>query len=83
LVELTAELLVLLLLFFAGALVLFCAGLETGLAATGAVCAANIRGMEATAKAIVANNLVFIFSLPGGPIARLQIHIAPDRRITR
>jgi hypothetical protein len=63
------------LLVLAGTVVL--EEVPAGDAALGA-CAAKVRGMVATAKAIVANNVFFIFSLPAGLIARLQLHLAPD-----
>jgi hypothetical protein len=44
---------------------------------------ANVRGMVATASAMVANIFVFIFFSPCGPSARLQFHIALERPRTR
>jgi len=66
--------------FFAVLLVL--AGVPAGVAALVAW-AANVRGMVATARAIVANSVFFIFFSPCGPIARLQIHHAPPGFFTR
>jgi hypothetical protein len=43
------------------------------------VWAASVKGMVATASAIVANNVFFIFFSPCGPIARLQFHVALGR----
>jgi hypothetical protein len=68
------------LLVLAGTVVL--EEVPAGDAALGA-CAAKVRGMVATAKAIVANNVFFIFSLPAGLIARLQLHLAPDADLHR
>ena len=53
--------------------------LLAGAAAFGAW-AANIRGIEATAKAIVANKVVFIFSLPAGPSPAYSFILRPIAR---
>jgi len=68
--------LVLFLVAFAGVLLVL-ADVPAGDAALGAW-AANVRGMVATARAIAANKVFFIFFSPCGPIARLQSHLAPD-----
>jgi hypothetical protein len=52
-----------------------------GVEAAGA-CAPNTGTMVATARAIV-NKLVFIFSSPCGPSARLQFHLAPKWKNAR
>jgi hypothetical protein len=65
--------------FFAVLLVL--AGVAAGVAALVAW-AANVRGIVATARAIVANKVFVIFFSPRA-IARLQSHLAPDGLFTR
>lgn len=84
-----ALLVLFLVLFLLVFLVLFCALLVAvelevlaGAAALFA-CAAKVKGIEASAKAIVANKVFFIFFSPCGPIARLHFHLAPDRQFTR
>lgn len=65
-------------LFFVGLVALLAAaGLAATLLLAGAW-AANIRGMEATANAIVANNVFFIFFSPCGLNSRLQFYIDPE-----
>jgi hypothetical protein len=67
-----------LVLFFGVVALLAAAGLAATLLLAGAW-AANIRGMEATANAIVANNVFFIFFSPCGLNSRLQFYIDPER----
>jgi hypothetical protein len=68
-------------LALAGAVVVL-ADVPAGDAALGAW-AAKVKGMVATARAIAAKNVVFIFFSPCGPIARLQSNLAPDSLLNR
>ena len=68
------------LVVFAGAAA---AGLEVAAGAAGAgVCAANVSGMVASARAMVRIVVFILFSL-AGLVARLQLHTAPCARETR